>query len=73
MNRLDDCETVTYPRNKRRDRFICKDDAWYFTTRGEELQGPFLSREQAEAALEHYLTDNHAVVFNSPKVPPRRH
>ncbi len=35
-------------------RYFCMDGKWYFSTRESE-EGPFSSREAAEAALERYL------------------
>ncbi len=35
-------------------RYFCMDGKWYFSTRESE-EGPFGSREAAEAALERYL------------------
>ena len=35
--------------------FIDTDDSWYFRIRGNQVSGPYASREQARLALEAYV------------------
>ncbi len=41
----------------RSDRFHCENGQWYFAVRRGPDQGPFASREEAEVALERFLTE----------------
>ncbi len=41
----------------RSDRFYCEDGQWFFAIRRGPDQGPFASREAAEAALETFLAE----------------
>ncbi len=47
---------TTYP-PFRSDRFYTEDGQWYFAIRRGPDQGPFPSREDAEAALEAFLAE----------------
>jgi len=48
--------TTAYP-PFRSDRFYCEEGQWYFAIRRGPDQGPYASREAAEAALEAFLAE----------------
>jgi len=45
----------------RSDRFHCENGQWYFAVRRGPDQGPYASREEAEAALERFLGEQQEV------------
>ncbi len=51
--------TAGYP-PFRSDRFYTEDGQWYFAIRRGPDQGPFASREAAEAALEAFIAEQQA-------------
>ncbi|MBD3643620.1 MAG: DUF6316 family protein [Alcanivorax sp.] len=50
-------EDLTTCTRFRSDRFFTEGSQWYFATRENTVEGPFISREEAENGLMLYLRD----------------
>lgn len=56
-NRLNEDKAAAY----RSDRFYCINDEWYFAIRRGPDQGPYPSKESAQAALKQYIAEELAL------------
>ena len=56
-NRLNEDKTAPY----RSDRFYCVNDEWYFAIRRGPDQGPYPSKEAAQAALKKFIAEELAL------------
>ena len=56
-NRLNENKTAPY----RSDRFYCVNEEWYFAIRRGPDQGPYPSKEAAQAALKKFIAEELAL------------
>ena len=56
-NRLNEDKVALY----RNDRFYCVNDEWYFAIRRGPDQGPYTSKEAAQAALKKFIAEELAL------------